>query len=162
MDLFMRHLLRVEQMVTGTEGVEGVALRYGGWYGAGTFFARGELMHRLALKRRLPMVAARQGTWNAIHVEDAAAATVGAMSGPRGIYNVVEDQPKRWNEFVSAYCESIGAPEPRTVPSASVALGGSYLRHLVLHQMPVSNERAKRQLGWEPRHAGFGTSASRP
>lgn len=149
MDLFMRHLSKVEDIVTTTEGVEGVALRYGGWYGPGTFFERGGLMQELATKRRLPLVTGDQGSWNAIHVDDAASGTVAALSGPPGIYNIVDDRPKRWNEFVATFCGAIGAPRPRVVPRWSMAIAGFYLRHLVLHQAPVSNDKAKTLLDWK-------------
>jgi len=155
MDLVMRHLLRLEEIVTSADGVEGVALRYGGWYGPGTFFAPGDSFHRLGMKRRLVMVRGSQGCWNAIHVEDAASATVAAMSGPEGVFNIVDDEPKRWNDFVSSYCDRIGAPQPRVVPRGTLALTGFYLRHLVLHQMPASNEKAKRDLEWKPRYASL-------
>lgn len=152
MDLFMRHLLRLEEVVMNIDGVEGAALRYGGWYGPGTHWAEGGLFYRQAMKRRIPMVSGRQGVWNAINVEDAASATIAALSGPTGVYNIIDDDPKRWNDFLSAYCKSVGAPPPRTVPRWSLLLGGFYLQHLVLHQVPVANEKAKRDLGWEPRY----------
>ena len=155
MDLFMRHLLRVEDIVTSIDGVEGVALRYGGWYGPGTHFALGEAGHRLAIKRRLPLVAGARGAWNAIQVEDAASATVAALSGPTGVYNVVDDEPTSWNQVVSSYCARIDAPPPRTVPKSTLAFMGFYTRHLLLHQMPVSNEKAKRDFDWKLRYPTF-------
>ena len=169
MDLFMRHLLRVEEVVMSIDGVEGVALRYGGWYGPGTHFDRGGLVYRLAMKRRIPVLKGSQGVWNAIHVDDAASATVASLSGPTGVFNVVEDEPMTWSGFVSAYCSSIGAPTPRKLPSWTMTFGGFYLRHQALHQVPVANEKARRELEWKPRYPtaadGFGSwfaNASRP
>ena len=163
-DLFMRHLLRLEEIVMNIEGVEGVALRYGGWYGPGTHFARGGLFYESAMKRRLPIVAENTGTWNCVHVEDAASATVASLEGPTGIFNVVDDDPRPWNGFVASYCRAIGAPAPRTVPRWSMIFAGFYLRHLVLHQMPVDNEKAKRELSWKPAYPSIeqGLAATPP
>ena len=161
MDRLMSHLVRVEDMVTGDPEVEGVALRYGGWYGPGTHFEPGELMHRLAMNRRLPRFKGQTKPWNSIHVEDAASATLAALSGPAGIYNVVDDEPVPWNEFVTTYCTAVGAPSPRDLPSWTTALLGFYMRHIVWDQMPVSNEKAKRELGWQPTFPAFKDGATR-
>ena len=169
MDLFMRHLLRLEDVVMNIDGVEGVSLRYGGWYGPGTHFDRDGAVYRLAMKRRVPVLSGTQGVWNSIHVDDAAAATMASLSGPTGVFNIVDDEPLGWSAFVSAYCNSIGAPPPRRVPSWTMAFGSFYMRHLALRQVPVSNEKAKRELEWEPRYPNAGdgfrswfANASRP
>jgi nucleoside-diphosphate-sugar epimerase len=150
LDLFFRHILHLESAVTNAEGVEGVALRYGGWYGPRTHFGRGGAFYRLAMKRRLPAIDGATGAMNAVHVEDAAAAVLTALSGPTGTVNVVDDDPLRADEFVKAYCEGIGAPDPRVLPRWIARFTGFYGRHLLLHQVPVDNAKAKHELGWRP------------
>ena len=89
----IRHL---EQAVTSAERMEGVVLRYGGFYGPGTTLsADPEAAHSVAFrKRQFPVVGDGGGVWSFIHVDDAAAATVLAVeAGGRGIYNVVDDEP---------------------------------------------------------------------
>lgn len=155
MDLLMRHVLRLEETVTQADGVEGVAIRYGGWYGPKTLFAKGSLFHRLAMARRLPVFRGATGAWNAIHVEDAASATVAALSGPPGIFNVVDDEPLPCGRFIAMYCKGIGAPPPRTLPKWATAFTGFYARHLLCHQPPTSNAKAKHELGWQPLYPSF-------
>src|SRR5687767_12265207 len=89
----IRHL---EEAVTEAGWLEGVVLRYGGFYGPGTTLsADPAAAHTLAIrKRRFPVVGDGGGIWSFIHVEDAAAATAVAVErGERGIYNVVDDEP---------------------------------------------------------------------
>lgn len=151
-DFFLSHVQRLEATVTGDRDVEGVALRYGGFYGPGTHFAPNGLFHRLALKRRLPVFQGTTGAWNSIHVDDAASATVAAISGPTGVFNVVDDDPLRYSEFVRLYCDSIAAPTPPTWPRLTTLLTGFCARHLLLHQVAVSNTKAKNQLDWKLRY----------
>jgi nucleoside-diphosphate-sugar epimerase len=85
----IRHL---EQAVTGADWTEGIVLRYGGFYGPGTALSReGGAQVELIRKRRFPVVGDGGGVWSFVHIEDAADATVAAVSrGGRGIYNIVE------------------------------------------------------------------------
>jgi 2-alkyl-3-oxoalkanoate reductase len=160
MDLFMRHLLRLESMVMEAGDIEGVALRYGGWYGPGTHFSPGGVLYGLAMKRRVPIVEGATGTWNVIHVDDAASATVASLSGPTGIFNIVDDDPKVWKDFMSLYTDRIGAPEPRTASQWKSLPFGFYVRHILFHQPPVSNEKAKNKLNWKLRYETFEEGAA--
>src|SRR3954451_118460 len=67
----IRHL---EAAVTGAEGLEGIVLRYGGFYGPGTGLARGGDMVEMIAKGRFPVVGDGGGVWSLIHIEDAASA----------------------------------------------------------------------------------------
>src|SRR5215211_5565640 len=63
-----------EEAVTGAEGIEGLALRYGGFYGPGTSIAldpEGEQVEMLR-KRRLPIIGDGGGIWSFVHIADAA------------------------------------------------------------------------------------------
>jgi nucleoside-diphosphate-sugar epimerase len=70
-------------------------LRYGYFYGApGTWFERNGSMARELRRRKLPLVGGGTGVWSFIHVDDAADATVRALThGTRGVYNIVDDDP---------------------------------------------------------------------
>ena len=107
----IRHL---EAAVTGAEGLEGIVLRYGGFYGPGTGIARGGDMLELIAKGRFPVIGAGGGVWSLIHIEDAAAATVAAIErGGRASTTSPTTSPRR--------CAS-GCPRwPR--PSAAAARG---------------------------------------
>src|SRR6266496_549831 len=69
--------LYLEQAVTTIEWGEGLALRYGGFYGPGTSIslAPDAVMAALIRKRRFPIVGDGGGVFSHIHVEDAAATT---------------------------------------------------------------------------------------
>ena len=59
------------------EGLEGLVLRYGFFYGPGTSYASDGYQASEVRKRRFPIVGGGDGVFSFIQVEDAAAATVG-------------------------------------------------------------------------------------
>src|SRR3954470_3560527 len=84
-------LLYLERAVTTIDWGEGLALRYGGFYGPGTgiSLAPDAVMAAAIRKRRFPIVGGGGGVWSHIHIEDAAAATAVAVErGQPGDYNV--------------------------------------------------------------------------
>jgi 2-alkyl-3-oxoalkanoate reductase len=146
-----------EQAVTGAEGLEGLVLRYGFFYGPGTYYARDGSSAEDVRRRRMPIVGGGEGMFSFIHVDDAADATVAAVErGAPGIYNVVDDDPAPMREWVPVYAEALGAKRPLRVPK--------FLARLVAGQEAVvfatqlrgaSNAKAKRELGWQPRHPSW-------
>ena len=74
-------LLYLEKAVTTIEWGEGLALRYGGFYGLGTAIslAPDAQMAAPIRKRRFPIVGDGGGVWSHVHIDDAAAATVVAV-----------------------------------------------------------------------------------
>jgi nucleoside-diphosphate-sugar epimerase len=147
----IRHL---EAAVTGAEGMEGVVLRYGGFYGPGTSMNRDGEVVELIRKRRMPVVGDGAGVWSFVHIDDAAAATVAAVEGgPPGIYNVVDDEPTRTSEWLPAVASSVGAKPPRHMPGWLVKLAaGPHMFTLITGQRGASNAKAKRELAWTPAH----------
>src|SRR5437588_1676748 len=65
----------LESRVLGAERLEGIVLRYGGFYGTGTSLSATGEFAELVRKRRLPIVGDGAGVWSFVHIEDAAAAT---------------------------------------------------------------------------------------
>jgi nucleoside-diphosphate-sugar epimerase len=101
----------LESAVTNTEEIEGIALRYGNFYGPGTGLALDGDIVRQVLGRRLPIVGNGAGVWSFVHVDDAAAAALAAVErGSRGIYNVADDQPAP----VAEWLPGGQAPEDRS------------------------------------------------
>ena len=85
-------IVELEQLVTGTAGIEGLVLRYGMLYGPGTYHDRLGSTAAEIIARRVPLVAGATGMYSWLHVEDAASAAVAALErGASGIYNVVDD-----------------------------------------------------------------------
>jgi 2-alkyl-3-oxoalkanoate reductase len=149
----------LEDAVTRAEGIEGLALRYGGFYGPGTSLGLnpdGEQIEML-LKRRLPVVGSGAGIWSLIHIEDAAAATAAAVErGEAGVYNVVDDEPVPVSVVLPELAKVIGAKPPRHVPRwLGRLVGGEATVILMTEVRGASNAKAKRELGWELRYPSW-------
>jgi nucleoside-diphosphate-sugar epimerase len=151
----IRHL---EDAVTGAGWTEGIALRYGGFYGPGTSLdpPDGEQVEMI-VKRKFPLVGDAGGVWSLIHVADAAAATVAAVEhGGRGVYNVVDDDPARVSELVPYMAELMDAKPPRRVPKwLARLLAGEAGVVMMTEIRGASNAKAKRELGWQLRYPSW-------
>jgi nucleoside-diphosphate-sugar epimerase len=132
----------------------GIALRYGGFYGAANDGLIG-----FVRKRRLPIVGDGAGVSSFIHLDDAAGATVLALEHDgRGIFNVVDDEPAPMREWLPAMAAALGASPPRRAPvwlarlvaGETAVLAGTKARG-------ASNAKAKRELGWTLRHPTWRT-----
>jgi nucleoside-diphosphate-sugar epimerase len=147
----------LESAVTQTEGLDGIVLRYGFFYGPGSSYASDGYWADQVRKRRFPIVGNGAGVFSYIHVDDAAAATVAAIEGgPSGIYNVVDDEPAPVKEWLPVYAEAVGAKKPRRVPAFIARfVAGQYAVMLATQLRGASNAKAKRDLGWTPRYASW-------
>ena len=123
----------------------GIALRYGGFYGAPD-----DILVGLVRKRKFPIVGDGDGVSSFVHLEDAAAATVLALErGASGGYNIVDDDPAPVSEWLPYLAETIGAKPPRHVPRwIAQILAGEAAAVLMTEARGASNEKAKRELGW--------------
>jgi 2-alkyl-3-oxoalkanoate reductase len=151
------HVRALERAVTQTDGVEGLVLRHGAFYGPGTWYAPDGAIAEMVRKRRFPVVGSGDGLTSFIYVDDAAAATLVAVErGAPGIYNVTDDEPARMGDWVPAYAEAIGAPKPRRVPKWVVRLAaGKGAAEFAVASRGASNEKAKRELGWQLDHPSW-------
>jgi nucleoside-diphosphate-sugar epimerase len=150
----IRHL---ERAVTGADWLDGIVLRYGGFYGPGTGLSRDGDQTELLRARKFPVVGNGGGVWSFIHIEDAAEATVAAVThGRRGIYNIVDDDPAPVAEWLPAAASAVHARPPRHVPRwLGRLLAGDAGTFMMTEMRGASNEKAKRELGWYPRHASW-------
>jgi nucleoside-diphosphate-sugar epimerase len=147
----VRATLEGERLTLQTEGVEGVVLRYGQLYGAGTYFHSDGYLAREARRRRLPVVGRGEGVSSFLHVDDAGGAALRALSNGAGVYNVVDDDPAAARDWIPAFCEAMGAPRPMRVPGwLAGLLVGSYVRATLEHGRGATNAKARRELGWRP------------
>jgi 2-alkyl-3-oxoalkanoate reductase len=142
----MRHL---DQVVTDAGGV---ALRYGGFYGA----ANDGLIDPVR-KRQFPIVGDGGGIMSFIHLDDAAAATVLALEHDgAGIYNIVDDEPAPVREWLPVLANALGAKPPRHFPAWLARLfAGEAAVVMGTESRGASNAKAKRELGWTLRHASW-------
>ena len=146
-------LAALEAATPGDTGLEGVVLRYGSFYGPGTYFAPGGLYANLLAKRRLPLPGDGGGLFGLVHIEDAASATTAALEGPTGTFNVADDVPAPASEWMPFVARLLGAKPPRHIPESIARLGaGAFLTYLMCDQPAVSNQRARTELGWSPRY----------
>ena len=150
-------VLDLERQVTGAQGLEGLVLRYGFFYGPGTHYAPDGAQAREMRRRRLPIVGSGEAVFSFIHVDDAAAATVAAVErGAPGVYNVVDDEPAPMPEWLPAYAEALGAPRPLKVPKLLVRLvAGPAAAAFATKLRGASNAKARRELGWQPRYPSW-------
>jgi nucleoside-diphosphate-sugar epimerase len=150
----IRHL---ESAVTGADGIEGLALRYGGFYGPGTSLAEAGQHVELIRKRRFPIVGSGAGVWSFLHIDDAATATLAAVErGAPGVYNVVDDEPAPVSVFLPELAKAIGAKPPRHVPLWVGRIAAGEVGVIMMTEIRgASNAKAKRELGWRPRWASW-------
>jgi len=152
-------LLYLEDAVTMIEWGEGLALRYGGFYGPGTgiSLAPDAVMAALIRKRRFPIVGGGGGVWSHIHIEDAAAATAIAVErGRPGVYNIVDDEPAPVREWLPVLASALGAKPPRRVPRWLGRLAAGEMATVMMTDVRgASNAKAKRELGWELRYPSW-------
>jgi nucleoside-diphosphate-sugar epimerase len=140
--------------------LEGIVLRLGILYGPG---ASDEAV--AALRRRtLPLPRGGPGVVPVLHVEDAADAILLALEHgrPGEIYNVAEEEPAPLRELYGALARASGAPPPRRLP-------GWIARRVAPHgvaafdtRLAVTSAKARRELGWAPRHPHWPEAIAAP
>jgi nucleoside-diphosphate-sugar epimerase len=149
----IRHL---ESAVTQAPDIEGVVLRYGGFYGADTGLFDGAFLNQVA-HRRAPVIGG-DGWWSLVHIEDAADATALAVErgAPKAIYNIVDDEPAPVREWLPALSDMLGAKPPWHVPAWLGRLAvGEHLVVMMNESRAGSNAKAKRELGWRLAHPSW-------
>ena len=142
----------VEDTVLSADGMEGIVLRYGMFYGPGTWYAKDGDIGRQVRKRRYPRIGKGEGTYSFIHIDDAASTTVAALERAKpGVYNVVDDDPATATEWMPIYAEALGAKRPLRVPVfLARVIAGEALVTWMLGLRGASNEKIKEELGWRP------------
>jgi 2-alkyl-3-oxoalkanoate reductase len=144
-------IAELETTVLRTSGIEGVVLRYGTLYGPGTAYAPGGSIAQLVRIRHYPIVGGGRGVTSFVHVDDAAAATVLALNGPPGVYNICDDEPASVGEWLPYYAQLLDAAPPHRVPAFAVrALGREHFAYRSTEQRGALNGKAKAELGWTP------------
>jgi nucleoside-diphosphate-sugar epimerase len=144
----LRAIRFLERAVTEAP-LEGIALRYGSLYGPGA----SEAVVELVRKRKLPVIGDGGGVWSWLHVDDAASATVAALErGGRGVFNVVDDEPAPVAEWLPYLAAAVGAKPPMHVPAwVGRLVAGEVVTGYMTEARGASNEKAKRELAWQPR-----------
>ena len=101
----------------GADGLDGLVLRYGFFYGPGTYYAEDGTSTADVRRRRMPIVGKGTGMFSFIHVDDAADATVAAVErGAPGVYNVTDDEPAPMTRVGAGLRGGRGREAPLRVP----------------------------------------------
>lgn len=149
----------LEDAVRNATDIEALALRYGFFYGPGTAIAEDGPIVELVRKRRLPIVGDGGGIWSFVHVQDAARATVSAVSrGAPGVYNIVDDEPAPVSEWLPYLADAVGAKPPWRIPAwlARFVIGEGGVS-MMTQIRGGSNAKAKRELEWQPIYPSWRT-----
>ncbi|MEA2640502.1 MAG: hypothetical protein QOF51_1896 [Chloroflexota bacterium] len=159
MQMAVESMRAFEQSVVGPAGhaseIEGVVLRLGYIYGPEV--GSTQFMARLLRRRMFPLPGGGRGVVPWVHVEDAAAAFVAALTAgaPGAIYNVVDDEPVALRAYAEEFAGLLGAPPPWSVPLWLARLLAPYAAAGLSGQLVLANARAKRDLGWVPRYPTY-------
>jgi nucleoside-diphosphate-sugar epimerase len=149
-----REITELEHRLLGTPNMEGIALRYGFFYGTGTWFNPDGDVARQVQQQQFPIIGNGEGVWSWLHIEDAADATIAAAErGNPGIYLIADDQPLPVREWLPAFAQWLNAPPPPQV-SVEDALekdGGADAVYYGTRMRGVSIAKAKRDLKFQPR-----------
>ena len=141
--------------------VAGTVLRYGWFYGPGTSYDPQGTIPTALRKGAMPIVGEGAGVYSFINLRDAAAATLKTLEREtNGIYNIVDDSPVRFSEWLPVAAKLLKAPAPdhEDVVAARKRVGEMRVYYMN-EQRGASNAKAKRELGWQPAYpswrAGF-------
>jgi nucleoside-diphosphate-sugar epimerase len=130
-------------------GLQAIILRYGFFYGPGTWFAPNGDVGEQVGRREVPVIGKGEGIWNWVHIDDAAAATCAALKADAGIYNVVDSQPIAQSVWLPAFAKFLGAPEPPTISEAqALESAGPDAVYYATKLRGASNQKAKAQLAF--------------
>ena len=132
--------------------LEGVALRYGFFYGPGTWYRRDGAGADQFRRSEIPIIGEGSAVWSWVHIDDAAAATIAALTAPPGIYNIVDDDPSTTSTWASAFAKFVGAPPPpRVSVEQALAGAGPDAVYYGTKLRGASNEKARKTLNFRPR-----------
>ena len=142
----------LETRLFSSDAIEGVALRYGFFYGPKTWYHPGESAANMVVQQQNPVVGAGQGVSSFVHIDDAAIATVAALTAEAGVYNLVDDDPSPQSVWLPAFAKFLAAAPPPHVSEAEFkAIAGEDAVYYATRLSGAANTKAKRVLKWKPR-----------
>jgi 2-alkyl-3-oxoalkanoate reductase len=150
--LSARAYAELEARVLNAGEMEGVALRYGFFYGPGTWYHPEGASADQARRRKVPVIGDGGGVWSWVQIEDAAIATADVLTAPPGVYNVVDDDPSPVAVWLPAFARFVGAPPPpRITDEQARASIGEDAVYYGTKLRGATNQKAKKTFGFEPR-----------
>jgi 2-alkyl-3-oxoalkanoate reductase len=144
--------LELEAHAAATPGIEFVALRYGFFYGPGTWYSREGDMGDQVRQQQVPIIGEGPGVYSFVHIDDAAGATVDALECPPGAYNIVDGNPSPQHLWLAAFARAAAAPAPpRVSEEEALRASGPDAVYQATRLRGATNEKARRELEFNPR-----------
>ncbi|HUA36138.1 MAG TPA: NAD(P)-dependent oxidoreductase [Candidatus Binataceae bacterium] len=148
----VRTYLELESTAFRAAEIDCVAMRYGFFYGPGTWYTNDGDMGEQVRRRQVPIIGGGEGVSNFVHIEDAASATVAALECTPGPYNIVDDNPSPQRVWLPAFARACGAPEPPQITEQeALSTSGADSVYYATCLRGASNEKARRELNFRPR-----------
>ena len=142
----------LEARVLNAGEMEGIALRYGFFYGPGTWYHPDGASADQVRRQEIPVIGDGGGFWSWIHIEDAAVATVDVLTAPPGVYNIVDDAPSPVAVWLPAFARFVRAPPPpRITEEQALGSAGEDIVYYGTKLRGASNQKAKETFGFKPR-----------
>ena len=129
-------------------GGNGIVLRFGGFYGPESDVTKDTIS---MMSRRL-LVQPGPGSHyvSSIYILDAGSAVLASLRVPAGIYNVVDENPVSFKDYLHTLADAVQVPKPFRFPGAlGKATFGGVWGYLSRSQR-VSNALFKQASGWKP------------
>jgi nucleoside-diphosphate-sugar epimerase len=143
---------QLEEHASAVPGIEFVALRYGFFYGPGTWYTREGDMGDQARRQQVPIIGEGQGVYSFVHIDDAAGATAAALECVPGAYNIVDGNPSPQHVWLAAFTRAARAPSPpRVSQEEALRTLGPDAVYYATRLRGASNEKARCELGFRPR-----------
>jgi 2-alkyl-3-oxoalkanoate reductase len=147
-----RTFMELEARAAATAGIEFVALRYGFFYGPGTWYTREGDMGDQVRQQQVPIIGKGQGVYSFVHIDDAAGATAAGLECPPGAYNIVDANPSPQYLWLTAFARAAGAPAPpRVSEEEALRASGPDAVYYATRLRGASNEKAGRELEFRSR-----------
>ncbi|MBS0607289.1 MAG: NAD(P)-dependent oxidoreductase [Verrucomicrobia bacterium] len=147
-----RSYAEIERRTLESGKIEGVALRFGFFYGPGTWFHPGGNVADQILKQQFPIIGDGQGIWNFVHIEDAASTIAASFLSPPGAYNIVNDSPSPMNTWLPAFARFLGAAPPSSITEEEgLKTRGPDAVYYATKLRAATNAKAKQLLHFKPR-----------
>jgi len=147
-----RTYMELEARASVTPGIVFVALRYGFFYGPGTWYTREGDIGIQVRQQQVSIIGEGQGVYSFVHIDDAAAATVAALECPPGAYNIVDGNPSPQHLWLPAFARAAGAPAPpRVSEEEALRASGPDAVYYATRLRGASHEKARHELEFRPR-----------
>lgn len=148
----IRTYQQIEDRVLQSDKIEGVVLRFGFFYGPGTWFNPNGNVADQVRKKQFPIIGSGDGVWNFVHIEDAAKAITSAVYSYPGAYNIVNDRPTKMRDWLPAFARYIKAESPLWLSEEEgLKQKGADSVYYATKLRAASNEKAKQAFNFQSR-----------